>query len=366
MKSLRRVLVVHPFGIGDFLFMTPVLRALRLVPTVESVDLLLGSRTREVAEANPHVDVVWVLDKERMHEQDFLTRIREWIVLGRQLKKRRYDLLLDYSLSREYGFWAAAYLGIAKRAGFDYKSRGFFHTHRLSLPDGFCQRHVVDYYAELAELAGIPVDVRHMEFYLPPGARERAQQILRRQGILPHEKIITIAPGGGESWGRDARLKRWPAPVMAEFVKRLAQTSMPDKMIVAGSSKESDLADELTRQLGPAAVNLAGKLTLPETAAVIRDSRFFVGNDGGLVHVAHALRTPLIAVYGPANPVVYGPYPSSSSALAIYNPNASCRPCYTRFRYHAHCRSLEETSAAFAWDLTEKSGILNIGKCAVS
>jgi len=140
----------------------------------------------------------------------------------------------------------------------------------------------------------------------------------------------------------------------------------PDKMIVAGSSKESDLADELTRQLGPAAVNLAGKLTLPETAAVIRDSRFFVGNDGGLVHVAHALRTPLIAVYGPANPVVYGPYPSSSSALAIYNPNASCRPCYTRFRYHAHCRSLEETSAAFAWDLTEKSGILNIGKCAVS
>src|SRR5262249_47960476 len=60
-KSPRRVLIVHPYGIGDLLFVTPVLRALRLLPSVERVDLLLGSRTDAVVRANPHVDDIFVI-----------------------------------------------------------------------------------------------------------------------------------------------------------------------------------------------------------------------------------------------------------------------------------------------------------------
>ena len=63
MKSLRRVLIVQPYGIGDLLFLTPVFRALRLIPTVERVDLLLGSRTETVVRANPHVDNFYSIDK---------------------------------------------------------------------------------------------------------------------------------------------------------------------------------------------------------------------------------------------------------------------------------------------------------------
>ena len=71
MKSLRRVLIVQPYGIGDLLFLTPVLRALRVMPTVEKVDLLLGSRTESVVRANPHVDQIYSIDKDLFHRRSY-------------------------------------------------------------------------------------------------------------------------------------------------------------------------------------------------------------------------------------------------------------------------------------------------------
>ena len=108
--TLKRVLVVHPYGLGDFLFVTPVLRALRLIPSVEKVDLLLGSRTSEVVRENPHVDEIFVVDKGRYQTQGRGQTFREVVALGLELRSRHYDLMLDYSLRSEYALLGRLFL----------------------------------------------------------------------------------------------------------------------------------------------------------------------------------------------------------------------------------------------------------------
>lgn len=360
-RSIRRVLVVHPYGIGDLLFVTPILRALRLQPTVERVDLLLGSRTKEMIESNPHIDDIYVIDKDKAHAQTRSENFKEMYGLGKQLKSKQYDLLIDFSLRREYAFWSMVYLGIPNRLGLNYKNRGIFHTKRLEMPNGFEKRHVVDYYAELVESAGIPVENRHLELYLPGLAIHEASNALSKARIQASDRLWVVAPGGGESWGKDAHLKRWPIKAFAQTLNQLASTTKIDRVLVIGSPKEKELADELIEQVSVPCVNFAGQVSLMASASLIEQSDALIANDGGLVHIAHALRKPVVALYGPADPVVYGPKPQSDKALAIYQPE-NCQgggPCYQKFRYRQDCKCLEKIEPEYVLQKIKEQNFLS-------
>ncbi|MCB9800511.1 MAG: glycosyltransferase family 9 protein [Candidatus Omnitrophica bacterium] len=358
-RPFKRVLLVHPFGIGDFLFMTPVLRALRLQPGVERVDLLLGSRTESVVRKNPHVDDVFVIDKDRFHRQTFQQTLGELYRLGAVLRKRRYDLMIDYSMRDEYAFWARTLLGIPLVAGFAYKKRGFWLTHRVALPKGFSGKHASAFYSEVAEKIGVPVDGKWMEFYLDEKDRLEARQQLEIQGISG-QAYLAISPGGGESWGKDAGFKRWPVEYYASLIEQLCRKTAALNVLLLGSAGEEKLCRELQNQLTVKAVNLAGKAHLIQAAALIEGARLFAGNDGGLVHVAHALRVPVIAFYGPVDPVVYGPVaPLISPSTVICKKDLECRPCYQNFRYRSDCLTrecLQQLSPQEAMDQIDQSG----------
>jgi lipopolysaccharide heptosyltransferase II len=355
MRTLRRILIVHPYGIGDLLFVTPVLRALRLIPTVETVDLLLGSRTREVVEHNPHINDIFVVDKDLAHRQTWRENLRDNLELGRRLGNKHYDLILDYSLRRENAFFGRFFLGIPRCAGFAYKKRATFHNIRYPLPEAFWKRHVVDFYCDLAEAAGIPVEDRFLEYYFPKPVSLLEAEIAAKLKLLP-ERFLTVAPGGGDSWGKEASFKRWPVKYFAELITKLQTERGLHGVAILGSRSEKALCEELQAMIHPPSVVLAGETTLAQTAMVLKRSALFVGNDGGLVHLARALRVPLIAFYGPVPPEVYGPYPPSPDAIAVYKKNLECRPCYYKFRYNKQCPTI-----ACLKDLTPEQAMEMIG-----
>ena len=104
---------------------------------------------------------------------------------------------------------------------------------------------------------------------------------------------------------------------------------------------EHALSEELQKLIQGRSTNWTGKLSLLQVAALMEKAALFIGNDGGLVHLAHALRVPLMAFYGPVDPNVYGPYPKNNRAIAIYKKNLECRPCYKKFRYNDQCVNRE-------------------------
>ncbi len=347
---IRRVLVVQPYGIGDLLFITPVLRALRLIPTVERVDLMIGSRTRVVIQANPHVDDIVVIDKDKMHGNSRAENFRFLQALGNDLKKNKYDLLIDYSIRGEYAFLGQFFLGISKRAGYAYKNRAFFHNIRLPIPNGFQGKHAVDYACDLAEQAGVTVKDRFVEFFFSQNQVRTLEAVLTPQ--LPAD-YIALSLGGGESWGKDAHLKRWAVKRFTEFSHYLLSKSGTKKVVLIGSAGEKQLAEEFLKS-GVSAEDWTGKLSITETAWIIKKSRFFVGNDGGLLHLARAVFKPVIGIYGPADPQVYGPYPQGVHSAAIYQAPADGKPRYFKFRYDAQDSSLKKLTVEAAIEILER------------
>ena len=331
MRSLRRILIAQPYGIGDGLLMTPLLRALRTIPTVEAVDLLLGSRTESVFQNNPHVDQIFSIDKGKWHSSGKNVIFKELSSLWKNLRGR-YDLLIDFSLQREYGFYGML-LGIPRRIGFNFKGRGIFLTESLPLPKGFEGAHVVDLYCELGKLIGLEIEDRFLEFYLSEEDRKSVSQI-----PTPY---LAVAPGGGESWGNDAVFKRWPVTHFVELLSRMKERMDFEAVVVLGSGGEREFGEELQRNLSQPVFNFCGELSLGTSAALLEKSALFVANDGGLVHLARALHVPAIAFYGPVDPQVYGPYPPSPEAASIAREGLPCRPCYRRFRYNSACADRE-------------------------
>jgi ADP-heptose:LPS heptosyltransferase len=173
--------------------------------------------------------------------------------------------------------------------------------------------------------------------------------------------------GGGESWGKDAHLKRWSVDKFVKFAQYLLQKKVAEKIVLIGSAGEASLAEEFLKS-GLSCENQVGKLSITETAWVIKKSKLFLGNDGGLLHLARAVFKPVIGIYGPADPLVYGPYHQetpgvacnaspgvgSGFSLAIYQAPTDGKPRYHRFRYNANDRSLQDLSVEDAVKMVER------------
>lgn len=329
--SIKRVLLIHPYGIGDALFMTPVIRALK-ENGVEQIDLLLGSRTREIFENNPHVDRIYKYDKSKP------------ISLGLfyELFRNRYHAALDFTPTAHYAWISLLFFWIPKRVGFNFKKRGFFLTHKVELPNGFCEKPASEYYMDLVSSMGLERS-RSMQsdFFLTHDDKISADAFLQRLAFNDRQ-IIAVAPGGGESWGKDARLKHWPISNFSGLLEKIRAVNPNSAIFIFGSKGEYSLGEKLKDHLSVNEIyNLCGKTELRITAALLKKSCCLIANDSGLVHLAHAIGVPLVSIYGPVDPLVYGPYPRNSKSVSIFHQGPSCRPCYQRFRYQAQCAGVE-------------------------
>ncbi len=340
----KRVLMIHPFGIGDGLFITPILRALK-EHGVKRVDLLLGSRTRELFEFNPYVDEIFEWDKSPVvgFRQKW-NRWRKLMELSAKLRKVRYDAAFDFSPTGHYAFMSFLFFWIPIRIGFNFKNRGLLLTHKQELPNGYVDRSVVEYYLGLLKFLGISPRSNQSELFLSETDQMTAQEILRKYHLSDGVPFLAVAPGGGESWGKDARLKRWPVRHFAKLIQEL-RSRYPlafEKVLIFGGQNERFLGDQLLEELsGIAADNLCGSLSIRQAAALIKRAAVLIGNDGGLLHIAHAVGTPVIGIFGPVDSVVYGPYPPGLKVMTVSNEGPACRPCYQRFRYQAACQGIE-------------------------
>ena len=347
---MRRVIIVQPYGIGDTLFITPVLRALRLIPSVETVDLLIGSRTKDIIVNNPHINEIFVIDKDKMRDKKPFERFKYILALGKILRKKKYDLLLDYSMRGEHAFWGKYFLGIPKRAGYDYKDRGFFHNIKLSIPEGFQGKHVVEFVCELAELAKIPVDDRFLEFYFGGGEEEKIRKKLEGELEKNSDGFIVVAPGGGASWGKDAHLKQWSVENFSELIKYLKKKIKFERVCIVGSLKEKQIANKLKELVNIKVNSFAGNLSIAETCWLLKNAKLFLGNDGGLLHLAKAVGTRVIAIYGPVNPREYGPYPLKETDNVIYKNSHSSKGYY-KFRYEKDDTSIKDLTIEDATEI---------------
>jgi lipopolysaccharide heptosyltransferase II len=331
----EKIIVIQPYGIGDAIFMLPLLKALKTQKQVERIDVLLGSRTKPIIENCPYVDNILIIDKDKWKSQGNLRTLLDKCGFLLKLGKTRYSILIDVSMQPEYSFWAKFYLRIPVRIGFNYKKRGRFLTHSVDLPkEGFVKKHIIEYYVDMAALIGVDIKDKKPELKIPTAVTNSIKAFLGTQGVLPHNYIV-IAPGGGVTWGREGAFRHWPLDYFAQLTALIRKICVFDNVVVIGTNSESPMGEKLEKQV-KGLINLCGKTSIPEAGAVLKMAKFFIAGDGGLVHLAVSQDTPVITFYGPPDPNVYGPYPLNEK-IAVMAKNINCRPCYKNFRMNAAC-----------------------------
>lgn len=339
-QAFKKILIINPFGIGDVLFTTPVIKAIKEQVPNCFIGYWSNARVKPVLENNPNINKIFALsrgDLKKAYQESFFKGVWRAIKLTWAIRKERFNICLDFSLDHRYSLFAKM-MGIGKRIGFNYKGRGRFLTSRIEI-DGYHDKHVVEYYLELLKFLNIPVRDKSLSLSVVLGSEAKAKNILSAAGVEVNDLVLGIAPGAGGSWGKDAGYKHWPVLKFTQLADKLI-SEFKAKVLILGDESERKIADVMVHAMRNKPIDLVGKTDLGILPAVIKNCRLLITNDGGPMHMAVALGVKTVSVFGPVSELVYGPYPEHRNHVVL-KWDTSCRPCYKNFRLPACDRDKE-------------------------
>ncbi|MDO8661944.1 MAG: lipopolysaccharide heptosyltransferase II [Candidatus Omnitrophota bacterium] len=283
-KEFKRILVVRTDRIGDVLLSTPVIKALRDSYPHAFIAMMVSPYAKDIVEGNPYLDKVIILDKDGEHK-NWLRSVK----LIRKLKKMKFDLaLVLHPTNRAHllTFLSA----IPKRVGYDRKL-GFLLSDRIKHTKQFGEKHELDYNLDLLRYLGVEIKDKNLFIPVKPEAEKWVEELFRQEGISSSDKLLALNPSAS------CPSKIWPAERFAQTADKLTQ-KYGFKIIVISGPKDIRLADNLVKNMRSRAINLAAKTSVTQLASLLKRCSLFISNDSGPVHIASAVGTPVISIFG--------------------------------------------------------------------
>ena len=312
MKAYRNILIIKMSSLGDILHALPTLAALRRNLPEARISWAVHDAFADMLPGTPWIDEIIRIDRKRLKSPSYLVRLR------RDLHARRFDMCLDLQCiaksavvsalsgaSEKYGYWEL-------REGSGLVNKPLVGAHKFG--------HVIERY--LDTVRALDGTVGGIEFPLPvyEEAAVKVEALLRDafgseradEGIdmtdesdmngKEKDAYVVIAPGARRA------IKEWPPERFGEVAKRLVAGGM--RVVLVGAAAEVPLCEAVIHAAGrtEGLVSLAGRTNLHELTELVRGAKMFLSADTGPLHLANALRIPLVALYGPTSPERTGPY----------------------------------------------------------
>jgi heptosyltransferase-2 len=299
----------------------PALRELRRIFPDSHIALHTRSWAYGLFKDADFLDEIITFDKHRWPIKDVLDN-------STFLKADHYDLVVLFPNSFESALTSFV-ARIPHRVGYNKDVRGLLLTEPVAVPEWKNRRHEVFYYLYLISELEKRILGRDTVSRAVPDASLQiadqrlydARQLLARLGVLPRQHVVVLGPGSANSLA-----KRWPAEAFAKLNDRL-QAEMGAAVVMIGSNDDAAVARTVVKASNFAPIDLTGNTTLDEAAALLAVADLMVSNDMGLAHVAPAVGTQTIVIFGPTDPTTTSPY--SQLASVIRRP-VECAPCMHR------------------------------------
>ncbi len=307
------ILVRGTNWIGDAVMTIPAVRKLRLL----FPDAKLTLQTREWSKG--------ILDRAGLFDEiitpdSFLEQVRE-------LRKRRFDLAIVFPNSFSSAL-VVRLAGIKRSFGYASERRSFLLTDPIEMPDWKDTRHEVFYYLELVAAVEqsflgrvTTTDDLEPRLVVSDSQRDRARSTLSGIGVDPDRKTVALAPGSTNS-----RAKRWIPERFAELNDRL-QTELNCNVVLLGSRDDKPISTQVAAFSHSKPIDLTGETDIADAAAILGEIDLVISNDMGLAHLAPAVETKAIVIFGPTNQVTTRPFSVNAS---IISANVECSPCMLR------------------------------------
>jgi len=237
-------------------------------------------------------------------------------------KLREFDFDLGILLTNSFGSALLFYLArIPQRWGYNRDSRGFLLTRGAPVQNRANRSHQVHYYLDLLSGLGLKNYATELNLSLDQRKLAEIKEWLESLNIDTKKPLVIINPG---SFYGPA--KRWPASKYSDLAS-LLQEKNNAQILIIGSETEIPLAEHIATDMRVKPFILAGQTSLAQLAAVISFSNIFISNDSGPMHLANALKIPVIAIFGPTEPLRTGPY---QDPYIVFHKGAACWPCSYR------------------------------------
>lgn len=312
----RNILAIKLRYLGDVLLATPTLHALKTAYPAARLSVLVNRGTEAVLRANSDVDEIILLDRGSIVQQ---TRF-VW-----EIRRRRFDTVVDLTDGDRAALltWIS---GAPVRIGFNAEERwtGRCYT-TVVRPHAGVHRIERDMAAVLPLGAAIPNGVPRLR--LTPEEDAEAEELAGQLGFSRDRPWVMIQPGA-RYW-----FKAWPPERFAELADRL-NDRFGCQIVVGGSPEEESLTQSVVHQAKSRLLSLSGRSDVRMLAALLKRSALFIGNDTGAMHIAAAVGTPVVGLFGPSNPREWGP---RGSVTEVIYKGLDCRICF-----HPTCRRGEE------------------------
>jgi lipopolysaccharide heptosyltransferase II len=321
----ERFLVVRTDRIGDVVLSTPVLEVIKSGFPQAHVAMMVSRHAAEVVKHNPHLDDVIIDDTEDRHKG-----INGFFDLVKEVRKKGFDvgILLRPTLRSAFLLFLS---GIRYRIGTGFRLYQILLNRKVYVHRKVNLRHEAEYNLDLLESLEIPKRKVLPKMYVTVEEEKFADQIFSQFGITPEDVVMVIHPGSGNS------SLNLPPKRFAQAADMLIE-KFGARIIFTGSEQEKELIDLVKRGMHHESLDLVGRTTLRQLAAILKKADLVISNSTGPMHVASSLGTPTVAIFCPifaASPIRWGPY--GEGHQVILPPVPVCFKCKPASCPHYNC-----------------------------
>ena len=315
-----KIAIVKLSSLGDVLHALPVARALRRHVPEAHLTWIVEAREFAILKDHPDLDAVVPVDTRLWRR--LIWRPAGAVEVGGKLsrlteriRRARFDVAIDLQGLIKSGL-LTAYTGAALRIGFAFAHcreplNALFTNRRVTPPREAV--HIVEQYLSLLAPLGVPAARPVWELPWDPKAEQRIEEFLSEQGVKPQDRLVALNSGAGRP------SKRWPVEHFARVAERLAVEAGARVLLLWGPDEET-MARSIAARM-TARPLLAPPTTIPELTALLRRCALMVAGDTGPLHLAAALGTPSIGLYGPTRAERNGPY--GPRCRGLQSPNGT-------------------------------------------
>ncbi len=319
-----KILIVRLRRIGDVVMTTPTLTLLKEHFPKARLTYLVEGPYRRLVEGHPALDRVIAIPPQQ--------RFKDFVRLVREVRKERYDVLLDLHGGPRASwitFWSRAKI----KAGYAIEGKGFLYDIRVSRRGETGPIHSVQNHAAFVRALGAQFDDAEIPALSLPAAKP--DEIERVRAVLHHHfhpersegshstSLVVLHIGAGN------RFRDWGAKNIAALTGLLSR--LPNvKIALIGAAADQKAQVEILEAASGSAIPLAGRLNLIEIRELIGRAALFVGPDSGPMHIAASTATPIVAYFGPTLPAHFAPWRPQGNRTVVLEKDIPCRPCKQR------------------------------------
>lgn len=298
-----KILLIRLSSLGDIVLTTPAIRAVRAHFPDAYIAMLVAKQSAEILRENPHLNEIITFERLAKNKDT-----GEMLRVIRLLRERKFTMAID--LQRKFRTEMLMYFsGTAERIG-----KGRFSTVRVPEQDN---KHATAHYFDLLHAAGIPAEDQRLELFLSESERLDTAQRFDTAGVNDGQLKVGVFPGAG--W----KLREWMPDRFAAIGDKLVE-HFNANVLIFGGEKETELVQTVAALMNARAIPFAGNLQIRQLAACLEKCDLFLTNDTGPMHIAAAVGTPTVSLFGPGNHIRFQPVGELHQTIRHAVP---CSPC---------------------------------------